>query len=76
MTQNSFLRVFVANGYYDLATPFAATQYTMDHLGERSLNDRITMAYYESGHMVYIDQPAAAKYHADLVKFVEGAVPQ
>jgi len=38
--------------------------------------NNISYGYYESGHMVYIDQPAAAKYHADLAKFVQGAMPQ
>jgi len=38
--------------------------------------NNISTGYYESGHMVYIDSTAAAKYHADLVKFVEGAMPQ
>ena len=33
MVQNPDLRVFVANGYYDLATPFFGTQYTFQHLG-------------------------------------------
>jgi carboxypeptidase C (cathepsin A) len=36
----------------------------------------VGIGYYEAGHMVYIDQPSAAKYHADLVKFVQGALPK
>jgi len=36
--------------------------------------NNISTVYYESGHMVYIDQMAAAKYHKDLEKFVEGAL--
>jgi carboxypeptidase C (cathepsin A) len=71
MTQNSSLRVFVANGYYDLATPFAATQYTIDHLGDRSLGERITMTYYEAGHMMYIHKPSLKKMKADMAKFLE-----
>jgi carboxypeptidase C (cathepsin A) len=38
--------------------------------------NNISMGYYEAGHMVYIDQPSAAKYHADLEKFVQGALPK
>ncbi len=33
MTQNPSLRVMIANGYYDLATPFFATEYTVNHIG-------------------------------------------
>jgi carboxypeptidase C (cathepsin A) len=38
--------------------------------------NNISVGYYESGHMVYIDQATAARYHADLVKFVRDAVPR
>jgi carboxypeptidase C (cathepsin A) len=49
MSTNKFLRVFVANGYYDLATPYAATQYTFNHLGaEEALRQRVTMTYYDA----------------------------
>lgn len=59
MTQNSYLKVFVANGYYDLATPYFATEYTFSHLGiDDSLTKNITMGYYEAGHMMYIHLPS------------------
>jgi carboxypeptidase C (cathepsin A) len=71
MAQNPGLRVFVANGYYDLATPYAATKYTVDHLGgDPKLRDRVTMAYYEAGHMMYIHAPSRAKLRADVAKFL------
>src|SRR4029079_17694477 len=66
------LRVFVASGYSDLATPFAATKYTFAHLGPRTLMDRVTMAYYESGHMMYAHQPSLRKLRDDLSKFIVG----
>ncbi|HOT93032.1 MAG TPA: peptidase S10 [Anaerolineae bacterium] len=76
MTQNPFLRVFVANGYYDLATPFFATEYTFDHLElDPSLQDHVTMAYYEAGHMMYLHQPSLAKLKADLARFLTAALP-
>src|SRR5262249_42557177 len=53
MQKNTSLRVFVANGYYDLATPFAAFEHTLAHLGPRAVTDRFTVAYYEGGHMMY-----------------------
>jgi carboxypeptidase C (cathepsin A) len=70
MTENPALRVFVANGYYDLATPFAATQYTVNHLGsDRALLDRVTMAYYEAGHMMYVHHPSLVKLKKDAAAF-------
>lgn len=70
MATNADLRVFVANGYYDLATPYFATQYTFNHLGgDRKLSDRVTMAYYEAGHMMYIHKPSLVKLKKDLAGF-------
>jgi carboxypeptidase C (cathepsin A) len=70
MTSNSDLRVMVANGYYDLATPYAATQYTFNHLAsERKMLDRVTMTYYEAGHMMYIHKPSLVKLKKDIGTF-------
>jgi len=50
MSKNPFLKVFIGNGYFDLATPFFATEYTFNHLGlDSSLRDNISMAYYNAG---------------------------
>jgi carboxypeptidase C (cathepsin A) len=71
MTTNKYLRVFVANGYYDLATPFAATQYTFNHLGaESALSKRVTMTYYDAGHMMYINKPSLEKLKTDIAQFM------
>ena len=71
MTTNKYLRVFVANGYYDLATPFAATQYTFNHLGaETGLSQRVTMSYFDAGHMMYINKPSLEKLKQDITKFL------
>ena len=64
MTKNPLLRVFSANGYYDLATPFFATEYSLAHLGlPPALRSHISYGYYPSGHMVYLldDQLHAMK---------------
>jgi len=77
MTQNPHLKVFVANGYYDLATPFFATQYTFDHLGlDRSLRGNVSLSYYEAGHMMYIESKSLAKLKLDLAAFIAGAAPE
>lgn len=77
MTNNPWLKIFVANGYYDFATPYFATLYTFNHLGiDRSLRDNISMAFYESGHMMYIHYPSLVQMKADLAAFVRSAIPQ
>jgi carboxypeptidase C (cathepsin A) len=74
MTQNPFLRVFVAKGYYDLATPFFAADYTFDHLGlDPSLRGHLSAAYYESGHMVYAHMPSLAKLKQDTAQFIRAS---
>lgn len=70
MTKNSYLRVFVGNGYYDLATPFFATEYTFNHLGlDTALMHHVTMKNYEGGHMMYIYRPSLIKLKEDLAAF-------
>ncbi len=74
MTENPSLRIFVANGYYDLATPYFATHYTFDHLGlDPSLKDHVTMGFYEAGHMMYINKPSLVQFKSDVSRFVESA---
>lgn len=72
MTKNPYLRVFVANGYYDLATPYFATEYTFNHLGlDATLMNHVTMKHYEAGHMMYIYRPALIKLKQDLASYFE-----
>jgi carboxypeptidase C (cathepsin A) len=74
MTYNPYLKVFVANGYYDLGTPYFATEYTFDHLGlPEDLRQNITMEYYDAGHMMYIHMPSLKQMKTDLSKFIQGA---
>jgi carboxypeptidase C (cathepsin A) len=76
MTKNPFLRVFVGNGYFDLATPYLATRYTFDHLGlDPSLQANISMGHYEAGHMMYIHERSLAQLKDDLAAFVASAIP-
>lgn len=70
ITQNPALRVFVAAGYYDMATPYFASRYTFDHLGmDREVVGRITFAAYEAGHMMYIHAPSRVKLKSDVAAF-------
>lgn len=72
MQQLPFMRVFVASGYHDLATPYYATEYTMNHLMLRpALRDNIEIHEYEAGHMMYVSMPELQKLKADLDGFYE-----
>jgi len=76
MVKNQSLRVFVACGYYDLATPFLGAEYTINHLGTPpSLATHITTKYYEAGHMMYIRLSDLAKLTADVREFYQSALP-
>lgn len=75
MTYNPYLRVFVGNGYYDLATPYFATEYTFNHLElDPTLEGHVTMGYYEAGHMMYLHEPSLQKLKMDLTAFIEATL--
>jgi carboxypeptidase C (cathepsin A) len=74
MTQNPALKVLVANGYYDLATPFAATHYTFARLPiDASLRGNVTMTHYPAGHMMYIERASHRKLREDVLRFIRDA---
>ncbi len=74
MCQNPFLKVFVANGYYDFATPYFATHYTFNHLElDAALQGNISMGHYEAGHMMYVHLQSLARLKADLAAFIREA---
>jgi carboxypeptidase C (cathepsin A) len=74
MSQNPALKVFVACGYYDLATPLFAAEYTFHHIGfEPDYAQRIGLHYYEAGHMMYIRKADHEKLKKDIAAFIEGA---
>lgn len=74
MARNPELQVFVGSGYYDLATPYFAAEYTFDHLGfVPGYAERVTKAYYEAGHMMYIRRVDREKLKADVAAFIRKA---
>jgi carboxypeptidase C (cathepsin A) len=74
MTYNPHLKVFVANGYFDLGTPYFATEYTFDHLGlDESVRGNVSMEYYEAGHMMYIHLPSLEALKKDLAEFIQSS---
>jgi carboxypeptidase C (cathepsin A) len=77
MTINPFLKIYVANGYFDLATPYIATRYTFNHLSlDKSLHENLRMGYFEAGHMMYIHIPSMVRLREDLVDFLRWAAPE
>lgn len=71
MSRNPHMKLFVASGYYDLATPYFATKYTLDHLGlDESLRANISTAEYEAGHMMYIHAASLEKLKRDVAGFL------
>ena len=77
MVKNPYMKVQVMEGYYDLATPYFAVNYTMDHLDlSPKYHKNISFVTYESGHMVYLHAPSLEKMHKDFTSFVTSNVPQ
>ena len=71
MTQNPNMRVLVQQGYYDLATPHFATEYTFSHMGlDPEVRENIRMEYYEAGHMMYVHKPSLEALARHLREFV------
>lgn len=69
------LKVIVCNGYYDLATPFLATEYTFSHIPlPQEQRDNIEMTYYQAGHMMYLHKPSLEKLSNDLKKFILNSI--
>jgi carboxypeptidase C (cathepsin A) len=75
MAKNPYMKIFVASGYYDMATPYFAAEYTIQHMNlDPTLRKNISFAYYEAGHMMYIDIRELAKLKTDASKFVQNAL--
>ncbi len=77
MSMNPNLRIFSANGYFDFATPFFETEYTLAHMGlDPSLEKNIRFGYYPSGHMIYVNEASRQRLKADLARFYDQAAPK
>jgi carboxypeptidase C (cathepsin A) len=72
MLRNSYMKVFIASGYYDMATPFFGTEYTVSHLGiPESLRKNLRIEEYEAGHMMYIHEGSLARMKSDIATFYQ-----
>lgn len=74
MAKNPYMKVWLAQGYYDMATPFYAAEYTISALNlDPSLKKNISWSYYESGHMMYIETRSLKKLKDDMTAFLAGS---
>jgi len=75
MNRNRRMRVLVASGYYDLATPYCAAEWTFDHMQlDAELRGNLSFKRYEAGHMMYVHEPSIRQLRRDLGEFVEHAL--
>lgn len=75
MAKNPYMKVFLAQGYYDMATPFYAAEYTISAMNlDPVLKRNINFEYYESGHMMYIEKGSLVKLKTDAAAFIANSL--
>jgi carboxypeptidase C (cathepsin A) len=75
MAKNPYMKIFVAAGYYDMATPFYAAEYTVSALNlDPQLRRNVSFAYYEAGHMMYIEKSSLKKLKDDAAAFIANSL--
>lgn len=71
LAKNPYMNVFIASGYYDLATPYYATEYTFSHMNlDPSVRGNIQIEEYPTGHMIYIEHESLVKLNDDCRTFI------
>jgi carboxypeptidase C (cathepsin A) len=74
MTRQTYLKVLVICGYYDVATPFNGIEHTISHMSlEPPIRKNISFTYYEAGHMMYIEKKSRERLHKDVSAFINSA---
>jgi Carboxypeptidase C (cathepsin A) len=75
MSRNSYLKLWVCCGYYDLATPYYAAENVLHGMQlDPSIRDNLRMTFYESGHMIYINHPSLLQFRNDAAVFMQDAL--
>ena len=72
MARNPFLKIMVACGYYDMATPLGGSEYNFSHMGwDPTFTSRVTFHYYQSGHMIYVRPGPHKELATDIGHFID-----
>jgi carboxypeptidase C (cathepsin A) len=72
MQKNPYMKIFVGCGYYDMATPYFAAEYSFANMNlDPSLRKNVSFNYYEAGHMMYIDKISLKKLKDDASAFIQ-----
>lgn len=75
LVMNPHMRVHISSGIYDLATPYFATEYTLDRIFlHPDLRDNFEVSMYAGGHMMYSVLSELAKQKEDLARFIERCI--
>jgi carboxypeptidase C (cathepsin A) len=76
--KNPYMKLFVAEGYYDAATPYWAAEYTLSHMSvdPQVAKNNIMVGRYTAGHMMYIDESQMRRLRADMSRFYDAATKQ
>jgi carboxypeptidase C (cathepsin A) len=75
LVQNPHMKLMFSCGYYDLACPYWAMHYTVDHMDLAPAQmSRISWGYYPAGHMMYVDDACREKLKKDIDAFYDSAV--
>lgn len=71
MVKNPYMKVWICNGYYDMATPYFATDYVVHHMSlPKELQSNVSFTYYEAGHMMYIHKSSLLQLKKDYNDFM------
>jgi carboxypeptidase C (cathepsin A) len=74
--KNPYMKLLVCAGYFDLATPYFAAEYNLDHIGlHPDMLKRVSWQFYRAGHMMYIEKDSAGKLKHDVGEFLHSAMP-